>query len=136
MPKEKYSFAPEIFEHAQRIGNHFKLYDRTCFQTKVRELRWSDDDARWTVTTDRDDVYRASVEDLAGLPPHAISVNELDPLRDEGLLYARKLLAAGVPTLSRTINGTNHGGDTELLAAMPDVYYASIRDVHGFAASL
>ncbi len=80
--------------------------------------------------------YRASVEDLAGLPPHAISVNELDPLRDEGLHYARRLMAAGVPTLSRTINGTNHGGDTELLAVMPDVYYASIRDVHGFAASL
>ena len=25
MPKEKYSFAPEIFEHAQRIGKHFNL---------------------------------------------------------------------------------------------------------------
>ena len=37
----------------------------------------------------------ASVNDLRGLPPHAISVNELDPLRDEGLAYFRKLLAAG-----------------------------------------
>jgi len=25
MAKEKYSFAPEIFEHAQRIGKHFNL---------------------------------------------------------------------------------------------------------------
>ncbi len=40
---------------------------------------------------------QASAEDLAGLPPHVISVNELDPLRDEGLLYYRRLLAAGVP---------------------------------------
>ncbi len=34
----------------------------------------------------------ASRDDLAGLPPHVISVNQLDPLRDEGLAYARKLL--------------------------------------------
>src|SRR5262249_57420081 len=27
----------------------------------------------------------ASPDDLAGLPPHVISVNQLDPLRDEGL---------------------------------------------------
>ena len=28
MPKEKYSFAPEILEHCQRIGEHFDLYRR------------------------------------------------------------------------------------------------------------
>ena len=38
----------------------------------------------------------ATVDDLAGLPPHVISVNQLDPLRDEGLVYFRKLLDAGV----------------------------------------
>ena len=59
IPKEKYSFAPEIFEHAQRIGKHFNLYERACFQTQVREARWSDEDGRWTITTDRDDVFRA-----------------------------------------------------------------------------
>jgi acetyl esterase/lipase len=30
--------------------------------------------------------YHATVDDLRGLPPHVISVNELDPLRDEGLV--------------------------------------------------
>ena len=59
MPKEKYSFAPEIFEHAQRIGKHFNLYERACFQTQVREARWNDEDGRWTITTDRADVFRA-----------------------------------------------------------------------------
>ncbi len=59
MPKEKYSFAPEIFEHAQRIGKHFNLYERACFQTQVREARWNDENGRWTITTDRDDVFRA-----------------------------------------------------------------------------
>jgi hypothetical protein len=27
MPKEKYSFAPEIYEHSQRIARHYNLYD-------------------------------------------------------------------------------------------------------------
>ena len=50
--------------------------------------------------------YHAEASDLAGLPPHVISVNELDPLRDEGLAYYRKLAAAGVPTIGRTVHGT------------------------------
>jgi acetyl esterase/lipase len=79
---------------------------------------------------------RAGVEDLAGLPPHVISVNQLDPLRDEGLAYARKLLDAGVPVISRTVNGTCHAGDMIFAAAMPDVYQATIRDIKGFADSV
>jgi cyclohexanone monooxygenase len=59
MPKEKYSFAPEILAHAQRIGRHFKLYDRACFQTQIKEAKWNDETGRWTITTDRDDVFQA-----------------------------------------------------------------------------
>ncbi|MDH4365198.1 MAG: NAD(P)/FAD-dependent oxidoreductase, partial [Acidimicrobiia bacterium] len=59
IPKERYSFQPEIFAHAQRIGRQFNLYDRACFQTRVREARWDDEEGRWTVTTDRGDVFRA-----------------------------------------------------------------------------
>src|SRR5206468_8248873 len=59
IPKEKYSFAPEIFEHAQRIGKHFNLYKHACFQTQVKEARWDDDTARWTIKTDRGDVFKA-----------------------------------------------------------------------------
>ncbi len=78
----------------------------------------------------------ATADDLAGLPPHVISVNQLDPLRDEGLAYARKLLDAGVPVVSRTVNGTCHAGDCIFRDAMPDVYAATIRDIKGFADSL
>jgi len=80
--------------------------------------------------------YQASQEDLIGLPPHTISVNELDPLRDEGLIYARKLRAAGVRAVSRTVNATPHGGDTDLLPLVPDIYHSTIRDIHGFASAL
>jgi acetyl esterase/lipase len=80
--------------------------------------------------------YRATREDLQGLPPHVISVNELDPLRDEGLKYYQKLLAAGVPVYSRTVNGTCHAADVLFRKAIPDVYAATVRDIKGFADSL
>ncbi len=80
--------------------------------------------------------YHSSVEDLQGLPPHVISVNELDPLRDEGLAYFRKLLSAGVTASSRTVNGTVHAGDCLFRDAMPEVYLGTIRDISSFANSL
>ena len=80
--------------------------------------------------------YHATEDDVAGLPPHVISVNELDPLRDEGLAYYRKLLAAGVDTVGRLVPGTCHAGDLVFERAVPDVYHSSVRDVAGFAAAL
>ena len=78
----------------------------------------------------------ATDEELSGLPPHVISVNELDPLRDEGLQYYRRLVRAGVPAVGRVVAGTCHGGDLLFGAVMPEVFGASIRDVSGFAHSL
>ncbi|MFT5577585.1 MAG: acetyl esterase [Paraglaciecola psychrophila] len=78
----------------------------------------------------------ADSSDLDGLPPHVISVNQLDPLRDEGLVFYRMLLDAGVSAVSRTVNGTCHAGDCLFLDAMPDVWKATIRDIKGFADSL
>ena len=70
------------------------------------------------------------------MPPHVISVNELDPLRDEGLDYYRRLVRAGVAAMGRIVAGTCHGGDLLLPGLMPEVFMASMRDVSGFAKSL
>jgi acetyl esterase/lipase len=78
----------------------------------------------------------ATDEELSGLPPHVISVNEVDPLRDEGLLYYRRLVRAGVPAVGRIVVGTGHGCDLLLGGYLPDVFAATIRDVSGFAKSL
>jgi acetyl esterase/lipase len=78
----------------------------------------------------------ATDEELTGLPPHVISVNELDPLRDEGLQYYRRLVHAGVPAVGRVVAGTCHGGDLLFAGAMPEVFAASMRDVSGFAKSV
>ena len=80
--------------------------------------------------------YRATMEELRGLPPHVISVNELDPLRDEGLVYHRRLRAAGVPGYSRTVNGAIHAADVLFSEVIREVSDATIRDIKGFADSL
>lgn len=80
--------------------------------------------------------YFADPADLEGLPPFVISVNELDPLRDEGLAFYRKLANAGVNVAARTVNGTCHAGDCLFFDAMPNVVAATLRDIKGFADSV
>lgn len=59
MPIEKYSHAPEIYAHCQRMAEHFNLYDAACFQTRVTDLTWDEEAARWQVNTNQDDDIRA-----------------------------------------------------------------------------
>ena len=73
----------------------------------------------------------ATEEDVAGLPPTFISVNECDPLRDEGIEFYRLLLRAGVSAQCRTVMGTIHG--TEIFAsACPDISYETAASVAHF----
>lgn len=80
--------------------------------------------------------YFASEADLKGLPPHVITVNELDPLRDEGIAFYRKLIAAGVSARARNNLGLTHASDLIFRQAIPDVYFAGIADITDFARSV
>jgi cation diffusion facilitator CzcD-associated flavoprotein CzcO len=59
MPSQKYVFAPEIFEHCQRIAKTFGLRDNALFSTAVTSLEWDDPSSRWVIHTDRGDAIRA-----------------------------------------------------------------------------
>ena len=59
IPKEKYSYAPEILEHSRRIGRKFDLYRHACFQTQIKEITWLEEESRWLITTNRNDCFRA-----------------------------------------------------------------------------
>ncbi len=48
-------------------------------------------------------------EDLSGLAPAYVMLSELDPLKDEGQVYADRLAAFGVPVETRMHKGVPHG---------------------------
>jgi cation diffusion facilitator CzcD-associated flavoprotein CzcO len=57
VPKWRYAPGDEIRRHAVAVAKRFDLYQHALFHTRVTELRWDDDAAEWTVTTDRGDVF-------------------------------------------------------------------------------
>ncbi len=73
----------------------------------------------------------ATEDDVRGLVPTVISVNECDPLRDEGIEFYRMLLRAGVAARGRQVMGTIHG--TEIFSiACPDVSLETARSIAAF----
>ncbi len=74
----------------------------------------------------------ASSEDVIGLPMTVISVNECDPLRDEGIAFYRLLLESGQPARCRQVMGTIHGTEVFPMAC-PDVSRDTARDLAALA---
>ncbi|NJP48529.1 alpha/beta hydrolase [Streptomyces sp. SBST2-5] len=70
----------------------------------------------------------ARAEDLSGLPPAYLATAELCPMRDDGILYALRLLQAGVSVELHQWPGTFHGSQAVLSA---DVSQRQIAELAG-----
>ena len=80
--------------------------------------------------------YHATNDQLEGLPPHIITNYELDLIRDDGAFFARKLQAAGVSAISRTITGATHVVDLVMPDLFPELLDETINSLVGFARRL
>ena len=89
---------PSYVEHAESPGL------TTAGTIKYRDLYLPDD-------RDTDDPYARPVmaADHAGLPPAWVHSAEIDPIRDDGRVYAGKLAAAGTWVSYREARGMIHG---------------------------
>ena len=70
----------------------------------------------------------ANEKHVQGFPETVISVNECDPLRDEGVEFYRLLLRAGQSARCRQVMGTTHAGDNQVLPCT-DLALATARDM-------
>ncbi|MDY6995524.1 MAG: alpha/beta hydrolase [Actinomycetota bacterium] len=80
------------------------------------------------------DAAPARAGELAGAPPALITCSELDPLRDEAIDYALRLLWDGVGTELHVFAGTCHGFDSlvpewEVSRQLFDIQGAALRRV-------
>jgi acetyl esterase len=76
----------------------------------------------------------ATSEDVEGLPPTVISVNEGDPLLDEGIAFYRLLLASGVSARCRQMMGAPNG--IEIFPVVcPDIARSTAIDIADFVTN-
>ena len=80
--------------------------------------------------------YYAQAKDLEGLPPHRIVVEELDPLRDDGIAYFHKLQQAGISVTGRVNLGLVHAAEMVFHEALADDYALRLADVKQFTQTL
>lgn len=98
-----------VTDAGQDTGSYREFADGPFLTARAMAWFWDcyqpDVDARADITASP---LRASLDDLAGLPPALVVVDENDVLRDEGEAYARRLLEAGVRVTSLRYNHVLH----------------------------
>ncbi len=80
--------------------------------------------------------YHAEISSLTGLPPHIISVNELDPLRDEGIAYYEMLKQANVSVDLKVIKGTVHASENIFPRQIPIIFNSVMESIKEFSYKL
>jgi acetyl esterase/lipase len=108
-----------VTDAAMDTASYDEFADGPYLTRKSMEWFWdaytTDPDERSEITASPN---QATVEQLSGLPPTLLLVDEADVLRDEGESYATKLRLAGVPVTTVRYDGTIH--DFMLLNALSE----------------
>ena len=98
-----------VTDAAMDTASYDEFADGPYLTRKSMEWFW---DAYTTEPSERAQITaspnRATIEQLKGLPPVFLCVDEADVLRDEGEAFAAKLRLAGVPVTTVRYDGTIH----------------------------
>jgi acetyl esterase/lipase len=108
-----------VTDAAMDTASYDEFADGPYLTRKSMEWFWdaytTDPDERSEITASPN---QATIEQLSGLPPTLLLVDEADVLRDEGEAYAAKLRLADVPVTTVRYDGTIH--DFMLLNALSE----------------
>jgi acetyl esterase len=98
-----------VTDAAQNTASYLEFADGPFLTAKGMAWFWDcyapDIERRAEITASP---LRASLDELGGLPPAFLIVDENDVLRDEGEAYARRLIEAGVATTTVRYNAIIH----------------------------
>jgi acetyl esterase/lipase len=107
---------PEL-DHRLETTSMRSFVDTPIWHRANAELSW-----KYYLGSNSDDVSPyaspAIAADLSGLPPAYVTTMEFDPLRDEGIIYALRLMEAGVSVELHSYPGTFHGSGVMATAAV------------------
>jgi acetyl esterase len=98
-----------VTDAAMDTNSYDEFADGPFLTRKTMEWFWDayiDDPAQRSEITASPN--EATIEQLEGLPPTLLLVDEADVLRDEGEAYAAKLRQAGVPVTTVRYDGVHH----------------------------
>ncbi|WP_200829932.1 alpha/beta hydrolase [Microbacterium sp. SLBN-154] len=109
-PRLLFLNSPEL-DDRRSSASMAKFVDTPGFTARDAEISWRLYLGDITPGSDEvpADAAPARAENLRGLPPTYLALMEFDPLRDEGLAFAGKLLADEVPVELHLFPGTFHG---------------------------
>ncbi|SDO06377.1 Acetyl esterase/lipase [Streptomyces sp. cf386] len=128
-----------VTDAAMDTGSYEQFGTGYYLSRKAMEWFW---DAYTTDPAQREEITaspnHASTDQLDGLPPALLIVDEADVLRDEGEAYAAKLRAAGVPVTTVRYDGAVHDfmmlnslSETRATRAAVDQAVSLLRDALG-----
>jgi acetyl esterase/lipase len=114
----QYLGIPEL-DHRLETPSMRAFVDTPMWHRPNAELSWS-----YYLGPDVDEVspYASPsiAPDLSGLPPAYVTTMEFDPLRDEGIHYALRMMQAGVSVELHSYPGTFHGSGLVTTAAVSE----------------
>lgn len=104
-----------VTDHRQITSSVKKFVDTPNWNSESNKFMWE----LYLRDIDGDIPFYASpmvAQSLKDLPPAYIEVSEFDPLHDEGINYANRLIEAGVEVLINDTKGTIHMSSIQLKA--------------------